>query len=306
MGRVEGLDDRWTEVVLPADYQDPVVLAGPSTALDPDPGVIELRMDPGSTKRLDLRFREWDYLDGVHQHPEGVGLTKPFASDLGQPGVLRIRDVQGNAFSIRQQKWRYLPCCSAAERVFYLVAESGSHDLGGLTVEAGKLDLNKPASLDGWASVSLSAPFPAAPAVFAATETFNGAHPVTTRVRNRDATGFDLAMQEEEGGDGGHTTETFGWVAIEEGTVQTPAGRAIEVVVTQIDEQMSTLGYAMGVYRSFPTVVADISSAYDMDVCTIRHGVVGPASIELFVQEEQSLDAEMDHDMEEVSVLVAE
>lgn len=70
IGRVEDLRGDWTLVDLSQSFVDPVVIAGPASLNDGDPGVVEVR--PVSSSSFEIRFNEWDYLDGSHPNPETV------------------------------------------------------------------------------------------------------------------------------------------------------------------------------------------------------------------------------------------
>ena len=63
------LDHNWQWVFLPGALQDPVVIVGPPSYQETDPGVTRAR-NVGNM-RFEARFQEWDYLDGTHA-PEGV------------------------------------------------------------------------------------------------------------------------------------------------------------------------------------------------------------------------------------------
>lgn len=55
----------WAQVSLSRSFIDPVVVVGPATDMDPEPGLVEVRnVTPTS---FQLRFAEWEYLDGVHE-----------------------------------------------------------------------------------------------------------------------------------------------------------------------------------------------------------------------------------------------
>ena len=58
--------------------------------------------------------------------------------------------------------------------------------------------------------------------------------------------------------------------------------------------------------RRFPTVVADLATANETDACSLRYREVDRESIVLFLQEERSLDEEVAHVAEQLSVFVAE
>jgi len=71
------IDHDWTTVNLTEPFTDPIVVAGPATSLGWQPGVVRVRnVTPSS---FQIRFQEWDYLDGWHC-PE---LVAWFALDRG-------------------------------------------------------------------------------------------------------------------------------------------------------------------------------------------------------------------------------
>ena len=54
----------WTTVLLTQPFTDPIVVAGPATSIGWAPGVVRVRnVTPTS---FQIRFQEWDYLDGWH------------------------------------------------------------------------------------------------------------------------------------------------------------------------------------------------------------------------------------------------
>jgi len=58
------VDHDWTTVELTEDFTNPVVVVGPATSVGPQPGVLRVRnVTAGS---FEVRFQEWDYLDGWH------------------------------------------------------------------------------------------------------------------------------------------------------------------------------------------------------------------------------------------------
>jgi len=70
VGTASGLDDLWQSVEFPVAYQNPVVIVGLPTYNGTDPGVVQLHGI--HAEGFDIRFREWNYLDGIHRVPESV------------------------------------------------------------------------------------------------------------------------------------------------------------------------------------------------------------------------------------------
>ena len=64
-----------------------------------------------------------------------------------------------------------------------------------------------------WAGVTFSETFSSAPVVLSQVQTNDDPHWVKTRQRNASATGFQVALEEEEASTTAHGTDTIGWLA---------------------------------------------------------------------------------------------
>ena len=162
-------------------------------------------------------------------------MAGPLSYQDGDPAHVRLKEVGGgpgsDSFQWKIEEWDYQDGSHARERPGYLVMEDGSHTIGGMGMEAGKI-----ATDDGWQTVSFDQSFGgrSSPVVLTTVQTYNGGDPVVTRVKNVTSEGFEVRVQEEEAL-GSHTTETIGYVAIEVGEVsssstQLTAGQTAEVV----------------------------------------------------------------------------
>jgi hypothetical protein len=259
---------------------------------------------------------EWGVVDGVTDAWRRVPLAKDFskpvvvakpASSRGlDPGVVRVQAAVSNSFQLRFQEWNYLDGPHMAEQVFYLVAETGSHSLAGLQLKAGRVDTDALARLGGWAGFQFSAPFSGPPAVFTAVNTNNGSDAVTTRVRAVDASGFDVAMDEEEAKLDGHVVERIGWIAIDRGSGTTADGRQVVVFSDAVDHVSVPILFGTALDRRFPVVLGDVNSYFGPDPFSLRYRAVNATAIELWLEEEQSWDTETLHVLEDAAVLVAE
>ena len=277
---------------------------GPNTMtlrrIDPDTG------GPAEWGMIDGVTRTWMTIPLANSYIDPVVIVKPLSGDGGLPAVIRLQNVGSDSFEVHVRPWFYLNGTASRERVFYLVCESGQHDLAGLRVEAGRIYTAATVLADAWAPISFGTPFDTTPAVFSQVQTYNGAHPVVTRNSARDTDGFSVSLDEEEGLDRWHTAETVGWFAIEPGLGQTASGRAIEVFTTLADSDPTPVTFLHSYARKHPSLIADIASSYDVDPCGPRLASVGSTGAELFLEEEQSDDPEMEHAVEDVSILVAE
>jgi len=135
--------------------------------------------------------------------------------------------------------------------------------------------------------------------------TFNGGDPVTTRVDDVTALDFLVTMQEEEAKNDGHVTETLGWIAVERGSGVTGDGRAVDVGQTTAIA-LPEVTFLSFTQQQFPVMVGDIVSTKGPDPVFLRYQNLTAGDVELFLDEEQSLDAETAHVREDVSLFVAE
>ena len=69
-GTARGVNHRWTVVELPRSFKNPVVVAGGATRNGSHQGVVRIRNVESNS--FEIRFQEWDYLDGFHAH-EDIG-----------------------------------------------------------------------------------------------------------------------------------------------------------------------------------------------------------------------------------------
>ena len=278
-----------------------------------------LGMDTFTLRRLDpvdSAEMEWGTVEGVGDGWIRVPLAKAYSnpvvvakvasSNEMDPGTLRLRGVSSGSFEVRFKEWSYLDGAHAGERIFYMVAETGQHDLGGLAVEAGTV-ASSGTVVDGeWASIDLTAPFVGEPGVFAALQTQAATAPAITRIEHRGPTGFRLGLQEEEGSlADGRAAETLGWIAVEMGRGETPSGRLIDVFARRIGYAYHQVYLSLTESRLFRTVVADVASTRELDPVSLRHDKLSKTWIHVVLQEEQSLDTEVTHVREDVCFFVA-
>ena len=70
LGVARNVGHEWNRVSHAGGFDVPVVVAGPATHRGADPGVVELRNVTSNS--FDIRFHEWDYLDGSHPLGEDI------------------------------------------------------------------------------------------------------------------------------------------------------------------------------------------------------------------------------------------
>jgi len=280
-----------------------------STSLDADPVALR-RKPPEYTTPV-----EWGVAEGVALDWVTIPLAKTYVKPVivakvaqqadARLGVIRQRITAAGSFQARFQPWDYLPAQHGPERIFYLVAEQGAFTLAGLKGEAGQLPTNKVLA-GGTAAVSYAQPFPAVPSLFSSVMTYANAEAVTTRIKNAALAGFGIAMQEQESKTDGHPQETLGWIAIQKGTGLASDGRRVEVLDATAGHLPATVKFSPLLQRRFPVLLPNVSSSFDSDPGVAAQQNLTPSQVQVFVQEEQSKDLEMEHNPESLSVFVAE
>jgi len=244
----------------------------------------------------------WATVNLTKTFTDPIVVAKPLSLNGGQPAVVRIRNVTPTSFQIRVQEWNYLDGSHAYETVAYLVVERGHWYLAnGAQIEAGSLSFS---GLNNWQSVTFSTAFPTAPVVLSVVGTFNGTDTVATRNRNVSATGFQVAMQEQENKlTSGHTTETIYWIAWEPGTGEVNDPIAYEAgTTTGVKHTFKTINFT-GSYGSAPCFLADMQTTNGGDPANVRYKNLTTASIQVQIDEEQSKDSETHHTGETVGYL---
>lgn len=280
------------------------------TGGDPDTAALrreapehEALLEWGTLPELDHR---WQTVPLARSYTSPVVVVRPLSSEGKDPGVVRVRNATGGSFDARVQEWSYLSEEHVPERAFYLVVESGITSVAGLVVEAGRLETDR-VMADGPEAVPFSAPFPAAPGVFASVMTRNGPEPVTVRIGERSAQGFSVAMQEEEADAGsGHALETLGWVAVQAGRGVASGERRLAVLEARGDHSGVHVDFGETLRGRFPVLVGQVSSSLGADPVELRYRGLAPDAAELVLEEERSDDFETAHAAEDLSVLVAE
>ena len=246
----------WRTINLPVSFNNPVVVAG------------------GSTR------------DGGHQ------------------GVVRVRNVTSNSFQIRFQEWDYLDGSHTTENIGYLVLEAGTHTLtDGTQIVAGSTTLTN----EGFRTVNFPSSFSSTPLVIGQIATDNDSAAVVERIRNVNSNSFQVQMQEEEAADGIHSSETFGYIAIDKGTAQSDS-TSLNAVTTgnTVTHRNTTVNFGSIGGASTPVILTDMQTRDGGDAANLRIRSQTSTSVTLFVEEERSRDSELNHTTEVAGVLAIE
>ena len=124
------------------------------------------------------------------------------------------------------------------------------------------------------------------PIVVLSPPTYNGGHPSTMRIFDVSPSQFDYALQEWMYLDGNHTSETTGYLAIENGApslgaLPADAGRA------SVTNSWTTVSFATA-FGATPVVLAQVASNNEADTVAPRIRNVSPTSFQIFLEEEEA------------------
>lgn len=197
----------------------------------------------------------------------------------------RVRNVTDTGFEFQLDEWDYLDGAHGAEDIGWLAIAQGSHILStGQTIVASTETVGV-----NFETLAFGQSLEDA-IVFAEVTSVNESSAVTTRIRNVTDQGFDAQIEEEEAG-GAHRPETVSWIAIESGT-----GTGLDVARTggPVDDSADSFVFNQ-TFTGAPVVIADMQTTNGADTATLRLTDLDANGLSLFVQEEQSADAELDH-----------
>jgi subtilisin family serine protease len=227
-----------------------------------------------------------------------VVVTGPVSAVGPQPCHTRVRNVTGSGAEVRVEEWEYANGIHYEETTTLLAAEVGVHQTGSGRIEVGTVEVDHNPE-----SVTFSAPYDAEPAVFAQTQTTNGAQAVVTRV-DAATDGFTVELQEEEDL-GPHLHETVGYVVVPR-TVTELGGVPVAVGTEPVSDPWEAVEYDAGGAVPNPGVLADLTTTNGPDPVELRYRDLGNGTVDLRVEEARSRDDETDHVTETVSYLVTE
>ena len=197
-----------------------------------------------------------------------VVIVGPATRNEVDMGVVRVSGVAGDRFNVQFQEYEYLDGAHASETVSYMVLEEGRHVLPDGTIwEVGTASV----SGSGFSTVNFSQAFAGTPKLFVTSQTANELTPAVVRARNLSASSVQLRMREDEATRGtGHVAETVGYLLV----------------------------YS-------PTDAGSVQgNAYTTQSLNATHNAASlDGNINLFVEEEQSANSELNHITEAIDAL---
>ena len=165
-----------------------------------------------------------------------------------------------------------------------LTVTSGGGSVANAIGEVGNVSLAQ-ASASQWHTVTLNRSY-VNPIVVLGPASFNGAQPITVRVRNVTSTSFQYQLDEWDYLDGGHTSETVSYLVVEAGTHDLGNGQTLIA-----GQQSVGTGFASISYREAgpaPVVLTQVTTANDPSAVVTRVRSVSTTGFEVRLQEEEN------------------
>jgi hypothetical protein len=211
--------------------------------------------------------------------------------------LVRVRNVDQEGFEIRLQEWDYLDGAHTQETFSYIVMEKGVFTLdNGTKIEAGnftgKNQFNK---------VSLQQTYNFTPVILTQVKTENETDAVTGRVQKINQSSFEYKLQEQETTSTAHGAETIGYIAWELGKGELP-GLKYEAGIAKVNSNWSNLTFQT-VFPDMPLFIAGMQTYNGSDPAVVRMQNMSKTAVKLKIEEEQSMDSEVEHLSEDVGYL---
>ena len=241
----------------------------------------------------------WKTVTLTQSYDDPVVIAGTPSFEGADPSTVRIRNVTSDSFEIKIDEWDYLDPFHSTEVVSYMVVEAGQYELAdGTIVVAG----NRTGQNQNVQTYSLGSAFAGqdAPLVFANVVTDSDSATVTTRLDAVTNSSFEVRLQEEEAADGIHGDETVSFFAVQSGAGAT-GGLHYDAGAFEANNQGQFVNFDSRIkFSSVDSFFAGMQTNNGTDPTTLRNTVLSAAGATVFLEEEQSSDAEVGHTVETI------
>ncbi len=240
----------------------------------------------------------------TNSYDNPVVFALPLSRNGGDPAIARITDIQSNSFTTFLQEPEYRDGFHTKESFSYMVLEAGSWQLGdGSLLEVGHFNLNQ-ASNSNWKNINFKNSFENTPVILSQVQTNNDQQFVRTRQKNANPYSFSLKIEEEEAlNKSHHSTETVGWLAMDSGKgfwgdLSYEAGHTGD----EVSRNWHTIDFEAE-FTDTPHLFASLASYDGRDPAGLRYRNLDSNRVQIMVEEDRSLDSEVNHTTEIVDFL---
>lgn len=222
-----------------------------------------------------------------------------------QPVTMRLRNVMSTGFEFQMDRWDYLDGSHVAETIGWMAVEAGTHVLdGGTVIHAGVHAVDH-----DWTALDFGGAFADIPIVLPQVASAHDEATVTVRIRNVLAGSAEVKLQEQErflrDGLKSHAAEDVHVIAIEPARGEFGGAAFIAAATANaVEHHDFTIDFAQTF--TTPIFLAAMQTTDGSDVAALRYKTLDAGGATIFIQEEQSYDAETSHTTEVVGYAVFE
>ncbi|WP_227379056.1 hypothetical protein [Haladaptatus halobius] len=246
----------------------------------------------------------WHHIETGVQQPRVI-CAKPLSFNGSHPAHTRLRNVTESGFEYKLEEWSYLDGRHGREMFHMLAVEPTEHEFQLSDGTWYRMKAGTASVSTTFTTVSLADFFgTATPVVLAQAQTLNGPDPIVTRLTDVSSSSFRVRVQEEEqNATTSHTSETVGYIALQQGTGQLN-GRPFEVARTgtTVTDQWSRISFQQ--QYDAPQFIANLQTFIGPDTANLRYRNLTGTGVEVKVEEEQSADTETAHAAESIGYVV--
>ena len=248
----------------------------------------------------------------LNQNSKTVNLTKTFNNPIvccgdpslngGNPCVVRITNITSNSFTMSLQEPHNLDNKHNFENISYIVGEKGTWSVPNSSNKIIFDDYNSSkTSKNGFETINFPTTFNNVPVVISQIATKNGGDYVVTRTKNINKQSFQCTMQEAEGLDNKHTTESIHWCAFSNGNYSLSNKKIECKTIGGVNQGLKTIEYNSNYFNCTPSLLTKCSTFNGSDPVNSRNkNLIG---FKIKISEDTTKDKETSHVAENINYI---
>lgn len=247
-------------------------------------GEVAAKVEVGDVTVTQASATTWTTVTLAGSYTNPVVVMGPLSYRSSTSLTVRVKNVTATSFQFQVDRWDHhsTQAHNIAEKLSYVVMESGSYAIGGTRWQAG---VTTGVTQSG-STQSLTTGFPNTPAVFSQVVTANDAQAVQSRVSGISSSGFTVELDESEIDATAHAAETVHWIAMTQGSsnffssrMRFQAGQG-----TNHDSSFRTRTFSR--VHADPYLFASMQTKNDADPATLRWRYLFADRVDLVAQED--------------------
>lgn len=247
-------------------------------------GELAAKIEVGDIIVTQSNASTWTTVPLASTYTNPVVVMGPLSYRSSTSLTIRVRNVTSTSFQFQVDRWDHhaTQAHNIAEKLSYIVMESGSYAIGGTRWQAG---VTTGVTQSG-NTQALTTGFPNTPAVFSQVTTTNDAQAVQSRVSAVSSTGFTVELDESEIDTSPHSPETVHWIAMTQGVSNFFSTRMRFQAGQGTNHDSSFRTRSFGRMHADPYLFASMQTKNDIDPATLRWRYLFADRVDLVLQED--------------------